>query len=224
MRSHSTKSLRRNITNKPARPKRVQRVASELALIKAFEELLQSKGVDGIGVNAVLNRAGVGKRLLYEYFGDLTSLASAWAKTHRDPLALTSRHRLISRIDQLPIDAAVLEIIIDYATSLRQHPWAAQILLAEMTQKSALGAGLKQMRQEIGAGHEKLLMRAAKRADRGTMARGFVLHAAANYLALRALFAPDFNGLDLSTASGWKKAMRMLRSANVAGKATLPGP
>ena len=97
MRSHSTKSLRRNITNKPARPKRVQRVASELALIKAFEELLQSKGVDGIGVNAVLNRAGVGKRLLYEYFGDLTSLAKVWAKTHRSGRSIapssTSRAR-----------------------------------------------------------------------------------------------------------------------------------
>ena len=224
MRSNSSKALRRSITNKPTRPKRVQRVESELALIKAFEELLQSKGVDGIGVNAVLNRAGVGKRLLYKYFGDLNSLASAWAKTRRDPLAFKSRRMLTSRIDQLPIEAAVLEIIIDYATSLRRHPWAAQILLAEMTQKSAFGASLKKMRQEIGAGHEKLLMQAAKRANRRIMAQGFVLHAAANYLALRALFAPDFNGLDLSTASGWKKAMRMLRSANVAGKATLPGP
>ena len=216
--------MQSNMTNKSARPKRVQRVASELALIKAFEELLQSKGVDGIGVNAVLNRAGVGKRLLYKYFGDLNSLASAWAKTHRDPLAFKSRRTLTARIDRLPIEAAVLEIIIDYATSLRRHPWAAQILLAEMTQQSALGAGLRKVRQEIGAGHEKLLMQAAKRGNRRTMAQGFVLHAAANYLALRALFAPDFNGLDLSSAAGWRSAMRMLRSATIARKSAARRP
>ena len=45
-------------------PGQARRQASERALVDAFEALLQRQGPSGLGVNAVLGSAGVGKRLL----------------------------------------------------------------------------------------------------------------------------------------------------------------
>lgn len=74
-----------------------RRQTSERALLDAFEALLQRHGPGGLGVNAVLDSAGVGKRLLYEYFGDLEGLAAAWAGARTDPLALAPRRAALAR-------------------------------------------------------------------------------------------------------------------------------
>ena len=42
--------------------------------------MLQRHGIQGVGINQVVKEAGVGKWLLYEYFGGLQGLATAWAK------------------------------------------------------------------------------------------------------------------------------------------------
>lgn len=198
---------------KQRKPKRSGRQDSERALLQAFEAMLRRHGPSGVGVNLVLGSAGVGKRLLYKYFGDLRGLAETWARTRRDPLALGRRGpALVARIRRLPPQQRVDAIVEDYASSLRQHPWALQVLLAELVQPTALGNALHEMRMEIGRGHERLLLESkALEAPHG-LERALVQHAAATYLALRARFAPDFNGIDLASEAGWQTAMQVLRA------------
>ena len=169
-----------------------RRQTSEKALVDAFEALLERHGPGGLGVNAVLDSAKVGKRLLYEYFGDLEGLAAAWARNRRDPLALDGRRsaleqRLAARDPQHRIG----EALADYASELRRHPWAAQVLLAELSQPATLGRAMREIRRELGKGYEGLLIDAGAFQHKDGVQIAFVLHAAATYLAMRARFAPD---------------------------------
>ena len=180
--------------------------------MQAFEAMLQRHGAAGVGVNAVLGTASVGKRLLYKYFGDLNGLAKAWARDRRDPLDLGRRMPVIlKRLRGLPASDRVAAVLEDFATRLRKHPWALQVLLADLLQPAPLGNALQEIRLEIGVGHEQLLIDSGALLETGSVQRALMLHATATYLALRSRFAPDYNGLDLASDRGWKAAMAMLR-------------
>lgn len=188
-----------------------RRQTSERALLDAFEALLQRHGPGGVGVNAVLDSAGVGKRLLYEYFGDLEGLAAAWAGTRSDPLALAPRRAALGRrLAGLGPSQKVAAAMADYAAQLREHPWATQVLLAELAQPATLGRAMREIRLELGRGYEDVLVEAGGFATRESLQAALVLQAAATYLAMRARFAPDYNGLDLSSQEGWKAALDAL--------------
>ncbi len=187
------------------------RSSSERALLRAFERLLRRGGPNGVGVNAVLQSAKVGKRLLYEYFGDLDGLAVAWARHHLDPLGLNgARAALKARAMPLPAPRRVATIMVDYATRLREHPWAAQVLLAEMQEPRAFVRALREIRGQMGMSHERLLVDFGSYENKDVAATAFVLSAAASYLALRARFAPDYHGYDLNSRAGWDAAMGMI--------------
>ncbi len=203
---------------KAAKPRQARRARSESAILDAFEQLFQRQGAHGVGVNAVLDTAGVGKRLLYEYFGDLEGLAVAWASEHVDPLGLGERHEdLATRLRDLPVEQRTPALLADYATALREHPWALQVLLAEFQAANSVTRAMGEIRRRIGEGYESLLVETEATTGREGMALAYVLHAAANYLALRARFAPDYNGLDLQRDADWVASLGMLRQ--VAGLA-----
>jgi AcrR family transcriptional regulator len=185
-----------------------RRQTSEKALLDSFEALLARHGPGGLGVNAVLDSAKVGKRLLYEYFGDLEGLAAAWSRERTDPLALESRAAaILHRIQGRPPAEVLATVLADYAEQLRVHPWAAQVLLAELAQPSTLGRAMREIRLELGRGYEKLLIDSKAFDQRQGVQAALILHAAATYLAMRARFAPDYNGIDLSSQQGWQAAM-----------------
>ncbi|MFO1428038.1 MAG: helix-turn-helix domain-containing protein [Steroidobacteraceae bacterium] len=93
------------------------RATSERALLDAFEGLLQRHGPEGIGVNAVLDSARVGKQLLYRYFGDLEGLARACRVERRDPLALGRRApRLRAAVARRSVPQRIALLMQDFAT------------------------------------------------------------------------------------------------------------
>jgi AcrR family transcriptional regulator len=201
-----------------------RRQTSEKALVDAFEALLERHGPGGVGVNAVLDSARVGKRLLYEYFGDLEGLATAWSRERRDPLAIEGRRPALQRrLAALPPLQAITEALADYAHELRRHPWAAQVLLAELAQPATLGRAMREIRRELGKDYEGVLVESAAFASQEAAQVGFILHAAATYLAMRARFAPDYNGIDLASPQGWKAAMDAFAAVADFGAGGVPG-
>lgn len=201
-----------------------RRKTSEKALLDAFEALLERHGPSGLGVNAVLDSAGVGKRLLYQYFGDLEGLAAAWSRERRDPLSIEGRRAAMLRgLAALPPLQAITTALADYAGELRRHPWAAQVVLTELSQPATLGRAMREIRLELGKDYEGLLVESGAFASKEDAQIGFVLHAAATYLAMRARFAPDYNGIDLASPQGWKAAMEAFAAFAATGTAGRTG-
>ena len=56
------------------------RVATEAKIYESFLSLLEEKGPQAVGINAIAKRAGVSKELIYRYFGGLQGLLLQLAK------------------------------------------------------------------------------------------------------------------------------------------------
>jgi len=193
------------------RPPSAKRKATEAQIIKAFEKVLRSQGAAGIGVNAIIAEAGVGKGLLYEYFGGLEGLAAAWVEQADfmpgmeaiagEPLESFNAKSPAERIGQVSVN---------YATTLKQSRLAGRMLAEELMRKSELSKPLQAIRRKIGETHEEFFTADEEFLDPDYMALIFVLQAAGNYLALRAQHSPNYNGIDISRNDGWEMMMGMV--------------
>ena len=56
------------------------RAATEEKIYKAFLTILEKKGPQGVGINAIAKEAGVSKELIYRYFGGIKGLLLHYAK------------------------------------------------------------------------------------------------------------------------------------------------
>ena len=184
--------------------------ATQQQIIDAFERVLLRDGVAGVGVNAIVAEAGIGKGLIYHHFGGLEGLAQAWME--RSDLA-PSREDITGASDEnfatLSTEEKLARIHINYASMLRQRPAACQILAQDLNSAAGLPKLLESVRTHLGESHEALLMENAEFHTPEAMAKVFVLQAAANYLAMRANTSPNFNGVMLNTEEGWAQMMGM---------------
>ncbi len=198
------------------------RAGKKQALILAFDQLLQEEGAHRIGVNAVVKRAKVGKSLLYEYFGGLDGLATAWAKS----------------VDLLPTDA---EIMGDdpaayarlstgeqlarnyqrYARALKSRPRTLGILASELLGPTDVTRAIERVRTKYGQGLTRFFSRPDEYAGDEVVALQVVLYAAVCYLSLRSRTAPEYFGLRLDRPDDWQsiEAMLALVAGRVAGGA-----
>jgi AcrR family transcriptional regulator len=197
------------------------RDGKERALIAAFDRLVQEEGAHRVTVNAVVKRAGVGKSLLYDYFGGLGGLAAAWARSAdflpgdaeimgEDPAAyarLTTREQLTRNYRR-------------FAAALRARPRTLSILASELVAPTEATRALDAVRARYGRGLTRYFSRPAEYARREVVALQVVLYAAVTYLALRSRTAPRYFDLRLDRDADWRKVEDML--ALVIGR-LLPG-
>lgn len=195
---------------KPLSKSAEKREATKIALIQAFEQLIAEEGVQAVGVNAVAKRAGVGKPLIYKYFGGFDGLVTAWAAQSKiwgsdeDIFAdLANNH------DVDPI-ALIRTYLTRSATDLRQKPVALQIMAQALMGDSELTAGLDAAKQDSGQHHAELYQEGGVFDDPDTSALLLVMYAASQYLALRSLSQSNFNGIPLNTEQGWSAMMDMM--------------
>lgn len=201
-------------TSNPAGKKPVKgakRLATQQKIIDAFEQVLLRGGLAGVGINAIVAEAGVGKGLIYHYFGGLEGLADAWmARADLKPSPEDIAGEALEDFQGLPAPQRLARIHVNYATMLKNRPAACQILAEDMRTGSALPKLLNSVRSHLGESHEALVTQDAEFNNPQSMAKIFVLQAAANYFALRANTSPLFNGIALDTEDGWAQVMGML--------------
>jgi AcrR family transcriptional regulator len=187
------------------------RAGKELALIKAFDELLQEEGAHRVSVNSVIKRAGVGKSLLYDYFGDLGGLATAWAATTDflpgdaemlggDPAAyvrLSTRQQLTRNYQR-------------YLEALRKRPRTLAVLASELVADTDATRALDQVRTAYGKGLARYFSRPEEYERREVVALQVLLYGAVTYLALRSRTSPRYFGLRLDRDAGWREVDAML--------------
>ena len=208
-----------------SRPRqRARRLATEEAIIDAFARVLVRDGVSGLGVNALIKEAGVGKKQVYEYFGGLSGVATEWV-TRRgvwpgiEALVGEPMEIFVAR----PPEERLLRTNRSYAEMLRKNAPLCELLTGEFTRSPEVKDAVEHVRQLIRLDFERVMMTGDDMAHPDLLALNTVAYSAATYLALRAHSQPTFFGFDLSVETSWRTVLSMFErvvrlAGNSAGK------
>ncbi len=189
---------------------RIKREATEAQIIAAFGRVVQRNGLRNVGVNEVLKEAGVGKALLYRYFGGLPGLVTAWGQKNR----LWPRLADLTPLSSAPSAASPAEhlkkIVVRNADVHRADPVRIEMLADELMTPTSISGALSEIRQQLGRDHAAVF--AGNRAFRDNHLLMVVMMAAASYLAMRAVKAPLYMGENLADEETWARLMREIES------------
>jgi AcrR family transcriptional regulator len=200
---------------------------TEAAIVAAFDRLVRRVGMRGIGVNALVEEAGVGKGLIYKYFGGLAGVVKIWADANK---LWPSTTELMGISDEafsgLDTAGQMKTVLLNHIQALRQNPIATDIMADELMKPSEVSDALSQARRRLGEEHRALFEANHEMMASDNRSVMIILMAAANYLAMRAAHAPIFMGKRLDTPEGWAEILaRLERVADLAARPPeLPKP
>jgi AcrR family transcriptional regulator len=180
--------------------------ATKARFLAAVDSLLRKDGLQSLGVNAIAERAGRDKALLYKYFGDLDGLYAAFAETAGlfptleemlGPAA--AQHPTASSPDTLALSKAFVS---GYLREIRKRPLTLEILRWELVVRNPLTKALSDFRSKQTLAFNALL-KAPPGLDLAALTS--ILYGGMVYLLLKAEAPGKFNGLDLRDDTAWAR-------------------
>lgn len=192
------------------RSNRERRQETEASIIAAFEHVLVNMGVAGLTLNAIVKQAGVGKKQIYDYFGGVTGLATAWVERKGiwPPLEDIIGETMDDFGRRSPADK--LRIVNrQCAVMLRRNAPLCELLTGEFIRSADVKAAVEHVRQLVRRDFERVLASDPALAHEDYLALNSIAYAATTYLALRAHSQPRFFGFDLSDEASWALVMGM---------------
>lgn len=189
------------------RPRRkLDREETERRLVAAFDRVWSRDGIQGLGVNAVLKEAGVGKALLYRYFGDFVGLARVWAEGE----TFLPKPPALAGMAEPGRPRQQVAAAIAYARALRARPKTRELLIVELLRTSPVTDALDDMRTRFGREMRGFVTAGGAPEGEDAFALSFFVTAAMTYLALRADAVPHYYGLWLDREEDWARIEQML--------------
>jgi len=185
---------------------------TEKAILSAVTEIVRKRGFVSLGVNAVAEVAGVSKVLIYRYFGGYRELLEVWALHHNFWFKGTlEAERALAEAagDRLSIAALLKRLLRSQAEELRSDPVSREVLRWFLAEKDAAAASVMARLEERGAALAASI--AAELGGIGDVAAlSAIVVSGVYYLGLLADRAEVFNGVDISTDSGWERILGSL--------------
>ena len=193
-----------HLTNSPRKPAtQARRESTEDRILDAFETVLCKRGIRNLSINAIVDEAGVGKPLLYRYFGDLPGLVRAWGERRGaflDPFPPEGPGE--ERFDDLK--DLLQDDLIKTGEHLRNNPVTLAFLAEELVGKNDVSKAFNDVRALTRKASMKRLLRDPRYLEPDNRGLILIVYAAMTYLALRSKHAPSFFNIDLSTEEGWE--------------------
>ncbi|GAB4021202.1 TetR/AcrR family transcriptional regulator [Spirosoma koreense] len=190
------------------------RAATTERIINALEELLTERGLDGVGINVIAERAGVSKVLIYRYFGGIEGLLEYYVGMGR-----LIPHYSNSWLEQIrptqPTDLANIWSgqALQLFRQFRSSRAAREILKATVKEQDSLAESISRVQDtELTNLVEQLAF--IKKAD--YQATSAVILGALSYLTIQAQLDRPVIGIDLRSEEGWQRieeAVKMIYKA-----------
>ena len=191
-----------------------KRKATEVEIINAFDRVVRRDGLRNVGVNTVIKEAGIGKGLLYTYFGGLPGLVRAWGQSSdiwpsKEELLGTDMPGIEANQDAISL---IRTVISNHARSLREHPLRVELLADEMMSPTPISEALSDVRAQMGKEHQAIFSKMEAMQDYDNRSLLMVLMAAASFLSMRAASISDtaserYMGELIGTDEGWNNIM-----------------
>ncbi len=184
-------------------------------LIEAVISIIREQGYGEVGVNAVAERAGVSKVLIYRYFGDLDGLYRAAAE-HLDPLQAEAAAQLMSRMESesfedgsTSLHSMVRRTILDLHMALKDDELTKNLLIWELANSNSITEAFSRAREETGLRlteqYRQWLEEHGSAPTGDLNALMALVTAGVFYLTLRSDTVSEYNGVDIGSEEGWKR-------------------
>ena len=177
----------------------LKREATEAEIINSFGRVVGRNGLRNVGVNEVIKEAGIGKALLYRYFGGLPGLVQAWGEKNQIWPDVSELAEMSNEINSASVAAQIKRVVLHHANSLREDPLRVELLADEFMSPTAISEALTEIRQQLGHEHAAIFVSNRELGEDDNRALMIVLMAAASYLAMRAVKSPRYMGRDIGS-------------------------
>lgn len=176
------------------------REATERRLLETFGGLIREEGFERVGINALAERAGVSKILIYRYFGSLDGLTAAYIRQHdfwiNYPPELPAR-------GELP--AWLKRMFRDHMARLRADPALRRLCRWELSSDHELIVKLREQRERIGCEQIRRICALTGFSEERLAPLAAFITASVTYLAMLGDFCPVYNGIPLNDDAGWER-------------------
>lgn len=167
-------------------------------ILDAVGELIADEGFERIGVNAIAQKAGVSKMLIYRYFGGLDELIAQYL-LRKDYWANTDVHA-ISATD---VAGSLKRLFAKQIAQLREDVTLRRLCRWELTADNANIRQLRESREQKGCELIRMVGQLTGSGDAEVAALATILSASISYLVLMEEQSDTYNGIDLQRDEGW---------------------
>ncbi|GAB3266584.1 TetR/AcrR family transcriptional regulator [Larkinella harenae] len=179
------------------------RAQTSLRIIDALEEVLAERGIEGIGINRISEKAGVSKVLIYRYFGGLEGLLTHYIKMGRlFPLLSPSTLEQLRPVHENDLSKLWYKQLIHTYRLFRQVPAGYHILKATVAENGpVVDEASKAYDEEV----TRIVKQLAYVKGVDFQAISAIMTGAMSYLTLLSKNNRTAVGIDLSTEEGWQR-------------------
>ena len=176
------------------------RETTEQKILDAVGSMIETDGFEALGINAVAQKAGVSKMLIYRYFGGLDQLIAKYILQH-DYWVNTE----LPLHDISGVGACLKQMFREQIATLRSNMVLKRLHRWELTADNEVVRLLRERRETNGCELVRVVSRLTKSpcAEVATMAT--LLSAAISYLTLIEEQNKVYNGIDLCSDDGWQQ-------------------
>lgn len=179
-----------------------RREKTEQRIMQALENQIRETGMVGVGINAIAERAGVSKELIYRYFDGLPGLMLQWMQNQDFWTSNSSALRDPSAAEDTP-KSLILKMLRAQISALENNEALKEIRRWELIERNEVSGQLAERREMAARPFIDELDALNNEMDVPAMVS--VMLAGVLYLSLRAKTECQFLGVPLRTSEGWKR-------------------
>ncbi len=191
--------------------KRRNRQLTMERILRAMGEVMAERGTEKAGINAVAERAGVNKVLIYRYFGGWNGLLEAYVQRGFF-LSMFNEKFLESVPENLPAENRSKiwsEYTIQFMREFRARKPSQELIRWEMTHgETELARRLAEFRDQS---YKMLVDKLAPYSDYDPIAITSLMVSAVTYMVLTSSQRDKIVDIDLRSESGWERLETAIR-------------
>lgn len=179
------------------------RELTEKKILEAVGEIIVEDGLEKVGVNAVAQKAGISKMLIYRYFGSIDELVAKyifqkdyWINISPDLEGSEDISKYIKQIFREQISQLREDI-----TLKRMYRW-------ELSTNNPITNTLREKREKNGCQLIKVISELTHSQEKEVASLASIISASISYLTLLEELNPTYNGINLQSDKGWEQIAR----------------
>jgi AcrR family transcriptional regulator len=193
---------------------RRNRAKTTQRIVEALEEVISERGLEGVGVNRIAEKANVSKVLIYRYFGGMEGLLEYYVKMGKlFPVFTPSLLDQIRPLHESDIARIWYRQVIQTYRHFRTFKAAREVLKASVMENDPIAESTARAQDEEMT---RLVSQLSFVSGADTQAISAIILGAMTYLTIMAQNDRTMISIDLRSEEGWQRIENAVKSIYIA--------